>query len=474
MGGEASYERLSAQDASFLQFENAGTPSHVTAVAVFEGGGRAADSTGALEMGLVRAHVASRLHLLPHYRQRLAFTPIQGHPIWVDDGDFDLGCHVHHAGLPAPGDPARLKELAGRIASQPLDRSRPLWELWFVEGLAGGGFAAIAKVHHCMVDGVSGVGVLQALFSPEKHQPLEAAPPWTPRPAPGTLGFLADGVAGGAEFSASLVREAAGALVSPRETLGRVLGGAGAAWQTLRTGLVPPADSPLNRPIGQQRRVEWTSFDLDEFRDLRKRLDGSLNDVVLSVVAGTLRRFLKRRGVPLRGLDLRAVVPVDMRGGQVDLKVGNRVSSWFVDLPIGESRPARRFERIRAQTRRLKRSDAAQAIDGFMRFADWTGSSGLTFLGVNLIGAIRPYNLVVTNVHGPQIPLYLLGAPLREFHPLLPLFERQGLALAAMSYLGRLSFGVSADWNLVPDVHEIPAILAESLAELRSVAVARR
>lgn len=474
MGGEASYERLSAQDASFLQFENAGSPSHVTAVAVFEGGGRAAASTGALDIELVRAHVASRLHLLPHYRQRLAWTPIQGHPIWVDDAAFDLGCHIRHAGLPAPGDHSRLKELAGRIASQPLDRSRPLWELWFVEGLAGGGFAAIAKIHHCMVDGVSGVGVLQALLSPDAQQPLEQAPPWTPRPAPGALGFLADGVAGGAEFSASLVREAAGALVSPRETLGRVLGGAGAAWLTLRGGLVPPADSPLNRPIGQQRRVEWTSCDLHELRDLRKRLDGSLNDVVLSVVAGTLRRFLKRRGVKLRGLDLRAVVPVDMRGGQVDLSVGNRVSSWFVDLPVGESRPLRRFERIRAQTRRLKRSEAAQAIDGFMRFADWTGSSRLTFLGVNLIGAIRPYNLVVTNVHGPQLPLYLLGAPLREFHPLLPLFERQGLAMAAMSYLGRVSFGLSADWNLVPDLHELPALLTESLAELRTLATARR
>lgn len=474
MGGETSYERLSAQDASFLQFENAGQPSHVTAVAVFEGGGRAAESTGALDMDLVRAHVASRLHLLPHYRQRVARTPLQGQPIWLDDADFDVALHVRHAGLPAPGDAAKLKELAARIASQPLDRSRPLWELWFVEGLAGGGFAAIAKIHHCMVDGVSGVGVLQALLSPEKHQPLEEPQAWTPRPAPGTLAFLADGVAGGAEFSASLVREAAGALVRPRETLGRVLGGAGAAWLTLRSGLVPPADSPLNRPIGQQRRADWTSLDLHEVRDLRKRLDGSLNDVVLTLVAGTLRRFLQRRGVRLRGLDLRVVVPVDMRGGQVDLRVANRVSSWFVDLPVGESRPLRRFERIRAQTRRLKRSDAAQAIDGFLRFADWTGSSGLTFLGVNLIGAIRPYNLLVTNVHGPQFPLYLLGAPLREFHPLLPLFERQGLAMAAMSYLGRLSFGFSADWNVVPDLHVIPALLAESHVELRAAADARK
>lgn len=474
MGGASSYERLSAQDASFVHFEDAGSPSHVTAIAVFESGGRAAESNGALDMDLVRAHVASRLHLLPHYRQRLASTPFQGHPIWVDDQAFDIACHVRHAGLPAPGDDARLKELAGRIASQPLDRSRPLWELWFVEGLAGGRFAAIGKIHHSMVDGVSGMGVLQALLSSDRHQPLEEPQPWTPRPPPGTLEFLADGVVGGAEFSVSLVREATTALVSPRATLGRVLGGVGAAWETLRAGLVPPGETLLNRPIGIQRRAEWCSLDLQELRDLRKRLDGSINDLVLSLVAGTLRGYLQRRGVNLRGSQLRVIVPVDMRSGPVDLRVGNRVSNWFVDLPVGESRPLRRFERIRAQTRQLKRSEAAQAIDGFLRFADWTGSSSLALLGVNFVSLMRPYNLIVTNVHGPQFPLYLLGAPLREFYPLLPLFERQGLAIAVMSCLGRVCFGLSADWGIVPDVHELPGLVAESFAELRSAADARR
>src|SRR5262245_14901102 len=425
-------------------------------------------------MELVRAYVASRLHLLPHYRQRLTFTPVQGHAIWVDDARFDIACHVRHAGPPAPGDARRLEELAGRIASQPLARTRPLWELWFVEGLAGGGFAAIAKVHHSMVDGVSGVGVLQSLLSPDKAQPLEEPRPWAPRPAPGTLAFLADGMSESAGFSVSLVREAADALLHPRDTLSRVFGGAGAAWQTLRVGLIPPADTPLNRPVGQQRRTEWTSLDLNQIRDLRKQLDGSINDVVLSVVVGAMRRFFQLRGEKVRGRELRVVVPVDMRSGPVDLRVGNRVSSWFVSLPLGEARPLRRFERIRAQTRVLKRSDAANAIDGFMRFADWTGSSSLTFLGANLITAIRPYNLIVTNVHGPQLPLYLLGAPLREFHPLLPLFERQGLAIAAMSYLGRISFGLSADWNAIPDVYHFPALLAASLAELRQAADARK
>jgi len=196
--------------------------------------------------------------------------------------------------------------------------------------------------------------------------------------------------------------------------------------------------------------------------------------VVLSLVTGAMRRFFQLRGEKVRGRELRVVVPVDMRSGPVDPRVGNRVSSWFVSLPLGEPRPLRRFESIRAQTRGLKRSQAARAIDGFMRFADWTGSSSLTLFGVSLISLVRPYNLIVTNVHGPQLPLYLLGAPLREFHPLLPLFERQGLAVAAMSYLGRISFGLSADWDAVPDVHAIPDLLAASLAELRDAAAGRR
>jgi WS/DGAT/MGAT family acyltransferase len=474
MGGESSYERLSAQDASFVQFENAGSPCHVTAVAVFERGGLAVGPGGALDMDRIRKHVTSRLHALPHYRQRLAFTPVQGHAVWVDDPHFDVSCHVRHAGLPAPGDAARLKELAARIASQPLDRSRALWELWFVEGLEGGAFAAIAKIHHCMVDGVSGVGVLHALLSPDAGQPLEEPRPWEPRAAPGTVQFLVDGISEGAAFSLSLVREAAGTILRPLETASRVLGGAGAAWQTFRTGLVPPDQWSINRPIGQQRRAEWTSLDLHELRDLRKRLDGSINDVVLAVVAGAMRRFFRLRSEKLRGRDLRAVVPVDMRSGPVDLSVGNRVSSWFVALPLGESHPLRRFERIRAQTRERKRGQAADAVDGFLRFADWTSSAGLTFLGVTLVSAIRPYNLIVTNVHGPQFPLYLLGARLRELHPLLPLFERQGLAIAAMSYLGRISFGVSADWNAVPEIETFPDLLAGALDELRSAAGARR
>jgi WS/DGAT/MGAT family acyltransferase len=474
MGGESSYERLSAQDASFVQFENAGSPCHVTAVAVFERGGLAVGPGGALDMDRIRKHVTSRLHALPHYRQRLAFTPVQGHAVWVDDPHFDVSCHVRHAGLPAPGDAARLKELSARIASQPLDRSRALWELWFVEGLEGGAFAAIAKIHHCMVDGVSGVGVLHALLSPDAGQPLEEPRPWEPRAAPGTVQFLVDGISEGAAFSLSLVREAAGTILRPLETASRVLGGAGAAWQTFRTGLVPPDQWSINRPIGQQRRAEWTSLDLHELRDLRKRLDGSINDVVLAVVAGAMRRFFQLRSEKLRGRDLRAVVPVDMRSGPVDLSVGNRVSSWFVALPLGESHPLRRFERIRAQTRERKRGQAADAVDGFLRFADWTSSAGLTFLGVTLVSAIRPYNLIVTNVHGPQFPLYLLGARLRELHPLLPLFERQGLAIAAMSYLGRISFGVSADWNAVPEIEAFPDLLAGALDELRSAAGARR
>jgi WS/DGAT/MGAT family acyltransferase len=453
MGIEA-YERLSSQDCSYLKFEAAGTPCHVTAIAVFDGAPFVAPG-GVLDMECARAHIASRLHLLPRYRQRLAYTPIQGHPIWVDDAEFDLRYHVRHVALPRPG-------------------GRPLWELWFLEGIEEGRFAVVAKVHHCMVDGVSGVGVLTALLSGDSEARLEPERPWQPRPAPGAVRFLSDGVGGLAGFSTSLLREAGGAVRSPGDTVSRLADGVSAAWDTLRAGFTPPPDLPINRPIGAQRRTDWRVLDFQAIVDMRKRLDGSLNDVVLSVVAGAGRRLLKRRRVRLKGLDLRVIVPVDRRNGAVDMSVGNRVSAWFVSLPVGESSPLRRFERIRTQTRALKRRDTARGIEGFWRFADWTGSTRLTFLGASLVSFVQPYNLIVTNVHGPQFPLYLLGARLHRLHAQVPLFENQGLAVAAMSYLGKLSFGLQGDWNLLRDLDCLAESIDDSFDELRGAADRRR
>jgi len=479
-------------------FEGEGLPAHISAIARFDGvpgaaarastpdqGGNGRSAGSRLRSGAsarsdntaqargpdlqqLRAYVASRLHLIPPYRQRLAFTPVQGHPIWVDDERFDLSYHVRHAALPRPGTEAQLNEFASQMISQPLDLTRPLWELWLVEGLEGGGFCLIAKVHHCMVDGVSGVGMMTALLSPSPATRIERAPAWSPRPMPGVLQFLSDGIGDGARLGIETLQAVQTGLLDPIGTAGALYETAMQGWNTLRAGLTPPARIPFTAPIGRQRRIDSRSLDLADIRDIRKRLDGSVNDVVLSIVAGAVRHFLRARRVKLGGLDFRVIVPVDTRNGHEETQLGNRVSAWFLSLPVSERCPRRRFAKINIQTRSLKETKAEGGVDAFLRFADWAGSTRLPFWGVSLANWVRPYNLIVTNVHGPQVPLYLLGAPLRTFTPQLPLFRNQGLAVAAMSYLGRVHFGITGDRDLVPDLERFGDALHASFDELKT------
>ncbi len=462
--GDSSYERLAAQDSSFVKFEGAGIHVHVSAVIRFDAGPQPFD------LERTRAHVVSRLHTIAHSRQHLAFTPIQNHPIWVDDPGFDVSYHVRHVALPGPGGESQLRELAGQLISQPLDMTRPLWELHFIEGCEDGGFAAVAKIHHCMIDGVSGVSVMMALFDTKPTTKISAAPAWKPQPAPSALRFLTDGVREGTRLGWSSLRTLGESLQSPFEAVDSLLDVASAGLETLRSGFTPPGDTPFNRPIGTQRRVDWRSLDLTDVRDVKKRLDGSVNDVLLTVVSGAMRRFLRARRVKLKGLDLRVIVPVDTRTGDEHQGLGNRVSAWFISLPITSHKPRVRFQKISQQTRRMKDSRAERGVDGFLRFADWAGSTQLTFWGVNLVNWMRPYNLIVTNIHGPHFPLYLLGAPLRTFVPQLPLFENQGLAIAALSYLGQIHIGLSADRDLVPDLERLGDAIEESFAELKQAA----
>jgi WS/DGAT/MGAT family acyltransferase len=467
--GDKAYEKLSAQDSSFLRFEGLGARAHVTAVAVFDAGRRSAGA-GRLDVERMRAYIGSRLHLTPRYRQRLAFTPVQQHPIWVDDAGFDLSYHVRHAALPQPGDEAKLKEFVGGITSQPLDLDRPAWEMWLVEGLAGGRFAAVAKIHHSLVDGVSGMGMLTSLLSPVAEDTIPEAPPWKPRPHPGTLEFLADGARGGAQFSASTVRDLGSLVWNPRRTVADVAEGATAIFETLTSALTRPGTTPFNARSGVQRRVEWCALELAEVRDLRKRLDGSVNDIVLTIVTGMVRRLLRKRRVRLKGLDFRVTVPVNMRSGPQDADRANKVSAWFLSLPVAEPDPLRRFERVREQTRRCKELQAAEGFDLLWRLADWTGSPRIGNWLADLASVVQPYNLIVTNIHGPEVPLYMLGARLSGFYPTLPLFANQGLAVAALSYMGRICLGFTGDRDLMPDLVEMPEHVGAAVGELRRAA----
>jgi len=460
------YERLTQLDHSFLIYEGPNSPMHVAATQIFEAGPlRRPD--GGIDCDRVRALVESKLHRIPRYRQRLAWTPVEGHPVWVDDARFNIHYHVRHARLPQPGSERLLKRMAGRILSQPLDRGKPLWEIWLLEGLEGGErFALITKTHHCMIDGISGVDLIATLLSEDPEQGIEPAPPWRPRPAPSAaemvlgetwrrLGTPVE-VARGALRLARDEGHVRHELSERMRALGRMLG----------TGVSNASNTPLNQEIGPHRRVDWTPLDLDRVKAVKKRLGGSVNDVVLAVVAGAVRRFLvENRAVDVSGMDFRVMAPVSVRTRDERGTLGNRVAAWIVELPVDEPDARRRLERIRETTEGLKASRQALGAELLTQVTEWTGST-LLALGARLMSWGQPFNLVVTNVPGPQRPLHLLGAPMVEAHPMVPLLGSLACGIALFSYAGRISFGFTADWDLVPDLHDLVRATERSFREL--------
>ena len=466
------YERLSTQDSSFLLFERRETHMHVGAVSTFEAGSLATPE-GRLDIERICAHIESRLHLFPRYRQRLGFTPIQRQPIWIDDERFNLRYHVRHTSLPQPGTAEQLKDLVGRIMSQQLDRKKPLWEMWFVEGLVDQRVALISKMHHCLVDGASGVSLMTALLSTSLDRSVEPAPHWIPRPAPTPLELVRDEAVRRSRAPFSALSALHNALKTPRRLAASVSEDASAVWQTLNEGLRIVPSTPLNRPIGPHRRIDWYTLDLGEVKDLKKRLNGTVNDVVLTIVAGAVRRFLEHRHTRLDDLDYRVVIPVNMRSKSGDAGLANKVSAWFLSLPIDEPDPLNRFSTIQKATQQFKESKVARGTDLLTRLTDWTGSTSLTLAGVRLVSRLHPYNLIVTNVAGPQFPIYLLGARMLEMYPHMPLFVNQGLGVAIFSYLDKVCWGLIADWDLVPDLHKFIEALDASFVELRDAAETR-
>lgn len=464
-----AYDRLSALDSSFLLFEDGCSHMHVASTATFEAGPLTTPE-GGIDIERIREFIGARLHRIPRYRQKLAWIPVENQPVWVDDERFNLGYHVRHTSLPRPGDERQLKRLSARIASQQLDRGKPLWEVWFVEGLADGRFAMISKVHHCMVDGVSGVDLLEVLLDISPSAPREESPQYIPRGVPSGFELLRD--------------EVIDRLTAPLQAVGRLLrdpvGLAGeltesvkAAGETVLAGMGMPSETPLNRAIGPYRRFDWVTMDLEQVKEVKNQFGGSLNDVVLTTVAGAVRRFLGRRRVSPSDLKFRVMVPVSVRARSERGTLGNKVAAWMADLPIGEPDPARRYAAVCATTARLKSSKQALGAEVLTRVTDWTPST-LLALGARLAHRGLPFNLVVTNVPGPQVPLYLLGARMLEIYPLVPLFARLGLGVALFSYAGRLHWGFNADWDVMPDLHDFARVTEEAFAELHAAALADR
>jgi diacylglycerol O-acyltransferase len=462
---QAHYQRLTALDASFLEIEDASTHMHVAATLLFEPG-PLATADGGLDVERLRAYVASRLQHIPRYRQRLHYIPYEQHPVWVDDERFNLFYHVRHTSLPRPGSERQLKRLCGRILSQKLDPTKPLWEIWVVEGLEGGRFAMVAKVHHCMVDGISGVDLLTVLLSPTPETDFTPAAPWKPRPAPSSGRLVADELLRRVAMPFDLARAAARAVTDPGHAIETAIETAAGLVSVLGETVTPASETPLNpERIGPHRRFDWLRMDLSEVKAVKQRLGGTVNDVVLATVVGALRRFLPARGVAVEDLDFRALIPVSVRARNERCALGNKVAQMMARLPLDERDPYRRLQRVTETTTQLKQSHQVEASELIEELSDWA-ASGLMTQVMRLGSQRRLFNLIVTNVPGPPVPLYLLGAPLLAPYPSVPLFTNQALGIALFSYADGLYWGVSADWDVVPDLHEFVEALDAGFREL--------
>jgi diacylglycerol O-acyltransferase / wax synthase len=465
-----AYDRLSGLDASFLHLESLETPMQVGALTVLEGDPFFGPD-GHFRLADVRDLVASRLHRIPRFRKRVQRVPLDaGQPIWVDDERFDVAYHVRLTALPSPGERPQLLALFERLQAQLLDRQRPLWELWFVEGLEGGHVGLIQKTHHALVDGVSGVDVATVLLDFTPTPVVDDPPPWRPEPTPTPGRLLIDTVAD--EVSGLPGRARRGADPEDGETAGdRVARLARSVITLTEGGLVAPRTS-LNRPVGRARRFAGVRVPLEEVKTVRGALGGTVNDVVLAGVTGGLGQLLDARGELEPGLTLKAFCPVSVRDDHEHLALGNRVSAMVVPLPVGEPDPARRLEIIRASTEHLKEREQAVGAAALLNVTEYAAPT-LLGLGARLAHRQPFCNLVCTNVPGPQTPLYCMGARMLEAYPMVPLSKNMNLGVAILSYCGYLHFGLLGDRDSWPDLQVLEAGIEESFAALHKTATER-
>jgi diacylglycerol O-acyltransferase / wax synthase len=458
-------DRLTAVDASFLTNESSNSHMHVGAILIFEG-------PPPRYVDLVE-HVRGRLSQVPRFRQRLVEPPLEaGRPLWADDINFNLTYHIRHTALPEPGGEAELKRLAGRVFSQQLDRSKPLWELWLVQGLERDRFAILTKTHHAMVDGVSGVDIGTVLFDLEPvPEPAEVIDDWVPEPEPGTTQLVARGVSDAAAAPIRLAERAVDAVRRPETTARKAVEALEGLTEVLTAFADPAPDVPLNQPIGPHRRYVWARSELATFKRIKDALGGTVNDVVLAVVTGSLRSWLQRRGIRTEGLELRALVPVSIRTEDERGDLGNRIALMRGPLPVYIEDPVRRLRTISEAMADLKRSKQALGAEVISRFNDFAPPT-LLAQASRINFSTRLFNTIVTNVPGPQIPLYVLGRELEEVFPVAFLPENHALAVAIMSYHGKVGFGLLADYDSMEDVEEIASGINDSLVELEQAAAA--
>ncbi|HEY6745360.1 MAG TPA: wax ester/triacylglycerol synthase family O-acyltransferase [Mycobacteriales bacterium] len=456
-------DRLSALDVSFLYMEEPTTPMHVGGLAVFQPPEEGFDYDR-----LVRL-IEDRISLVPRYRQKIRWVP--GHlanPVWVDDADFDVTFHVRRSALPRPGSDSQLRELVSRLMSRRLDRNRPLWEMYLVEGLEGGRIAVITKTHHAMVDGISAVDIGQVILDVTPTPRDVPDDLWMPAPAPHPIGLVADAVTELVRRPTAVVDTVRMGVLDARSTAGKIVGAVGGLAAAARIAAKPAPSTPMNVTIGEQRRFGVARTDLDDYKRVRKAHGGTVNDVVLATVAGALRSWLLSRGEAVTAsTSMRALVPVSVRTEDERGTAGNRVSSYLVDLPVGEPDPVIRLSQVSYAMKGHKESGQSVGADALVALGGFAPPT-LHSLGARAANGFtrRLFNLVVTNVPGPQFPLYAAGAQLLEMFPVVPLARGQGLSIGLTSYNGRVYYGLNADRDALPDVDVIGALIEESLAEL--------
>lgn len=416
--------------------------------------------------------IRQRLHLVPRYRHKLTHTALDsGRPVWIDDPSFNLDYHVRHTALPAPGDWEQLRGLAARIFSQQLDRSKALWEMWLIEGLVDDRFALISKTHHALIDGISGVDLATVLFdlSPNPPAVQHSGRPWQPHREPSTAELVSAGVRGALRTGIELLGSAASALTHPDRALANAREAAEGVGEIVWAGLNPAPSTPLNVDIGPHRRFVGVASQLEDFKLVKNAFGGTVNDVVLATVAGALRTFLISRGVRTEGMELRALVPVSVRAQDEHHQLGNRIVAMRGPLPVYISDPVQRLRFVKRAMDGLKESKqalGAEVLAGVQNFAPPTVLAQASRLNFST----RLFNLIVTNVPGPQFPLYVLGRKMLEAYPVAFLPQHHALAIAIMSYNGQMNFGLLGDFDALPDIEAIGESIAEELATLVSLA----
>jgi WS/DGAT/MGAT family acyltransferase len=460
-----SGDRLTGLDSSFLYLEQGAAHMHVASAALFEG--------PTPEYEEFRDHISSRLHLVPRFRQKLRFVPLaQGRPKWIDDPHFNVEYHVRHTALPSPGSEEQLRTLAARIFSQRLDRSKPLWELWLVDGIEGGRFAIVGKSHHCLVDGISGVDITTVLYDTSPDPPPSSPPAWTPHPEPSGAELLAEALLERAMTPRELARSARALFRAPRRAARKAVDALEAAGAFARTGLGAPP-SPFNVEIGPYRRFATVRSELAELKRIKDAAGGTVNDVVLAAVTGALGRYLRARGYATHGLELRAMVPISVRTADERGALGNRVSSFMAPLPVWCDDPLERLSRVSEIMGHLKHSRQAVGASLLTELTDFAPPT-IAGQAARLQSRQRFFNLVVTNVPGPQFPLYLLGRELEAVFPMVPLAERQAVCFGVMSYNGQVNFGLIGDFDAMADLDALAVDLQASIDELASAVAPRR